>query len=334
MFLGSIRRLLPVASRAAVGAAIVMASVGVLGLSSCTGMASAKGTPVLNAEDWRSYDGKVMPWRPSEVPEGQPIKAVVVTIHGLSGAALDFWPIGDALPPKGIAVYGIELRGQGNDPDVKRRGDIRSAKVWQKDLSTFNELVRRKHPGLPVIWYAESLGTLIAINTLVDLPPQDRPVGIVCSSPAAGLRLQPKASQYWLLRIATTVLPGKKVNLEKLAGVDDRDIRVTHDTTHEAQMARTPHYVPEFSLRLLGQIDRMMRDLPEAARRTTLPVLVMASPNDVIASPEQIQSFYDELSSKDKKLNWYRRSYHLLLHDTERQQVLADGTHWIESHLK
>jgi acylglycerol lipase len=121
-----------------------------------------------------------------------------------------------------------------------------------------------------------------------------------------------------------------KVNLEKLAGVDDKEIRVTHDTTHGARMAVTSHYVSHFSLRLLGEIDRMMRTLPDAAARLREPVLVLASPNDVIASEEQVADFFNRLGSKDKTIYWYRKSYHLLLHDTERQEVLRDATQWVE----
>jgi len=302
-------------------------------LTNCTTMPPAQGAPHLGKITWRSYDGKEMPWRPSEVPKVQPVRAVVITIHGLSGAALDFWPLGEALPPQGIAVYGIELRGQGNDPDLKARGDISSAKVWQDDLLTFHRLVRQRHPGVPIVWYSESLGTLVAMHALQALPPEEKPAGLLMSAPAAGLRIQPGRAQYLLLRSLITLLPGKKFNLEKLAGVDDSKIRVTHDTTHEAQMAKTPHYVPKFSLRLLGQIDAMMQTLPAQARQTHLPVLILASPNDVIASEDQIRAFYDQIASKDKSILWYRHSYHLLLHDVQRKEVLNDGTRWIEKHV-
>jgi esterase/lipase len=129
-------------------------------------------------------------------------------------------------------------------------------------------------------------------------------------------------------------MPWMKVNLEKLAGVKDKDIRVTHDTTFEAQMAVTAHYVSHFSLRLLGEVDKMMRHLPEAASRTNVPVLVLATPNDVIASEQQVSDFFKQIASSDKTIHWYRKSYHLLLHDTERQEVLRDATQWLERHVR
>ncbi len=296
-------------------------------LVSCSTMPRKNIQPVLHANTWESYDGKEMPWLPKEAKHP---RAVVITVHGLSGAASDFWPLGDAAPPKNIAVYGLQLRGQGNDPDLKKRGDIASAKVWQRDLATFHQLVQKRHPGVPIFWYAESMGALIALHTLASLPDAEKPVGLVLSSPAVGLRLNPKPAQVVLIKTSMALLPWKKVNLEKLAGVKDKDIRVTQNSTHEEQMAKTEHYVPEFTLRLLHELYRMMQTLPEVARQTRTPVLVLASPNDVIASPEQLKTFYEQLSSKDKTILWYQKSYHLLLHDVERWIVLADAMKWLE----
>ena len=68
-------------------------------------------------------------------------------------------------------------------------------------------------------------------------------------------------------------------------------------------------------------------------RSASLFKLVLASPNDVIASPAQIQHFYNGLGSRDKTIIWYDESYHLLLHDVQREKVLHDATAWLE-HLK
>jgi alpha-beta hydrolase superfamily lysophospholipase len=308
----------------------------VLLLTNCAVVPAKPVKPTLGKSTWTSYDGKEMPWEAGKPVPGEP-RAVVITVHGLSGAAKDFWMLEDTFPPEGIAVYGLQLRGMGNDPDKYARGDIRSADVWQRDLLTFHTLVRQQHPNVPVYWYAESLGTLIALHTVVDQMEGERahlrPAGMILSSPAAGLRLRPRGAKATLLYTMIRALPWMKVNLEKLAGVKDKDIRVTHDTTFEAQMAVTAHYVSHFSLRLLGEVDKMMRRLPEAASRLDVPVLVLATPNDVIASEQQVSDFFKQIASRDKTIHWYRKSYHLLLHDTERQEVLRDATQWLERRM-
>jgi acylglycerol lipase len=291
--------------------------------------------PHLDEKTWSSYDGKVMPWKQGHDVVGEKPRAIVITIHGLSGAASDFWMLEQDWPALGIAVYGLELRGQGNDPNKFRQGDISKAGVWQRDLLTFQALIRHRHHKTPIFWYAESLGTLIAMHTVTDEMDTRRewPAGIIMASPAAGLKLRPTGMKSVLLNTAITVLPAKRVSLEELAGVDDKDIRITHDTTFGAQMSVTSHFVKTFTLRLLGEVDKMMRTAPASAARLQVPVLMLASPKDVIASEAQIQSLFDQLKSKDKTLHWYRKSQHLLLHDLERDQVMKDATNWIEKRI-
>lgn len=305
---------------------------------SCAGYSPRRVKPVMGKDQWSSFDGKVMPWRSGDPVPGEKLKAVVITIHGLSGAASDFWMLEQDWPKRGVAVYGLQLRGQGNDPDVRLRGDIESSRTWKKDLRAFHDLVKERHPGTPVFWYAESLGTLIALHTYADYLSEGKPekplAGMILSSPVAGLRYRPTGVKECLIHAAVLIMPWYKVNLEKMAHVDDTKIRVTHDTTFAQQMAITPHYVPKLSLRLLGQIDEMIMESREAAEKVNLPVLVLGSPNDVIATEQQVQQLFDTLASKDKTLQWYRKSYHLLLHDVEREEVMANATSWVEQQTK
>ncbi len=236
-------------------------------MGGCAHIPQRTMTPMLGRNTWRSFDGKEMPWRLDDVPHGTKVRAVVITVHGLSGASSDFWMLGKIWPQRGVAVCGIELRGQGNDPDVARRGDIFGAKIWEKDLLAFHRLVSARYPGVPVYWYSESMGALIALHA-ADIARENGtklPAGIVFSSPAAGLRMQVSMGRMLLLRSASTVQPRRMVNLEKLAGVKDEDIQVTQNTTFEAQMAKTPHYVPKFSLRLLDEVYTMMMTQSQGA---------------------------------------------------------------------
>lgn len=292
---------------------------------------------MLGKETWRSFDGKVMPWRAHGVPAGIPLRGVVVTVHGLSGAASDFWMLEDALPRRGIAVCGLELRGMGNDPDAGNRGDIPDAELWERDLFTFHNLVRAAHAGVPVYWYGESVGSLIALHTLADMMAcrgvEQGPAGLIFSSPVAGFKLKPGPLKHLAIRVAMTLMPRKKVDLESLAGLKDADIRVTANTTHGSRMAVTPHHVPEFSFRMLGGIVRMVRTNPAALREVKQPVLVLATPNDVISSRRQVEAYFDAVPSGDKSIRWYEKSYHLLLHDIQRDEVLSDVTAWLEARV-
>lgn len=306
-----------------------------MALAGCSTITSLGGRGELRKHDWDSHDGKTMPCHSWEVPAGTKPRGVVIAVHGLSGAKSDFWYLGQELPKRGYTVYAYDLRGQGNDPVVSERGDISGQKAWKRDLATFHALVKRKHPKTPVFWYGESLGSLIALHTAADLlGNRADPQAIILASPVAGLRQTISGFQRFLLETAAKLSPRTRYTLGDLAGVDEKKIQVTSTSTHGAQMAVTPHHVNAFSLRLLTTIGEMLDENADAAHRLKMPVLFVASPNDVLSSADQIQALFAEMRSRDKKLLWYSRSYHLLLHDVQREEVVNDVANWLDRQVR
>ncbi len=297
---------------------------------SCASVPKRQVKPVLRQQDWVSYDGKVMPWKEWPVQAGVPLKGIVIAVHGLSGATSDFWFMGEKLPPQSYAVYSYELRGQGKDPFKEERGDITSSNAWIRDLETFHRLVSRRHPKTPIYWYGESLGSLICLHTVVrGWGGRNDPDALILASPVAGLRMTVSGFKRWLLETASKLAPKTRFSLGDLAGVDEKKIQVTSTTTHGSQMAQTEHHISSFSLRLLAEIGGMMDENTDAAHSLRLPVLFLASPNDVLSSPDQVQSLFGEVRSRDKRLLWYTKSYHLLLHDVQKEEVVKDLLQWL-----
>lgn len=314
---------------------VTLLVAGLLCACSSGGLIKTGARPVLRAEEWVSGDGKTMPCKVWSVPEGVERRGVVIAVHGLSGAKSDFWYLGEVLPPRGYDVYAYDLRGQGNDPVVDQRGDISGEKAWKRDLATFHSLVKRRHPRTPVFWYGESLGSLIALHTAADqIWDWYDPDGIILATPAAGLRVAVSGFQRLLLETAAKLTPRTRFSLGELAGVDESKIQVTSKTTHGSQMAVTPHHISQFSLRLLSTIGGMIDESKDAAHRLRMPVLFVASPNDVLSSADQIQGLFAEVRSRDKKLLWYTRSYHLLLHDVQHEEVGNDVLKWLDRQVK
>src|SRR5208337_143956 len=100
--------------------------------------------------DWQAPDGETFPWSLWDIPAGERPRAVVIAVHGLSGAALDFEPLGHHLVAQGIVTVALELRGQGNDPRPHRRGDLAQIDDWFRDLAAFFSLVRGRWPDAPI----------------------------------------------------------------------------------------------------------------------------------------------------------------------------------------
>ena len=279
---------------------------------------------------WTARDGKTMPCKYWPGAPRHP-RAVVICIHGLSGAASDFWPVGESIPSQGFAVYGIQLRGQGNDPDKKRRGDIRSNSQWREDLMEFTALVQQRHPGMPVYWFGESLGALITIDATAALPSEQKTVaGIILASPVVALRdnLRLTFGRNLILRTFLRLWPRKRISLEALG---NSEVQVTSQTTHRGQMQHTEHYVKDFTVRLFGEVEKLIRQSSVAAGRISVPVLAFYTPNDALTPKEGVENFFARLGSKDKTRVFFPESYHLILHDHDRAAALQQITAWLKA---
>ena len=309
-------------------------------LTQCALMPARSRPLRLDPATWSAGDGKSLPYAhwPAAADAHRreaPPKAVLICVHGLSGASSDFWPLGQELPKRGLAVYGMELRGQGLDPDVTARGDIRHRREWLRDLREFSSLVAAEHPGVPVFWLGESMGSLIALNTLVDGPREEsaRPRGLILLSPAVDLREELPRWKGHFARAASRVAPWYRIPLAQLDPSQVPDMRITSESTQASQAPLTPHLVPAHSLRLLREVHSLMRGSRAAAEKLELPVLVFYTPNDPVASQRQIEAWFDTIDSLDKTSLLFPKDYHLILHDEHRWQAVTDIGDWLLGHV-
>ena len=69
--------------------------IGIMGIAllmvGCAQMRPAESRPMLGTTEWSSFDGKVMPWNATLPLANTAVKGVVITVHGLGGAASYFW---------------------------------------------------------------------------------------------------------------------------------------------------------------------------------------------------------------------------------------------------
>lgn len=279
---------------------------------------------------WTTYDGEEFPYLRWLPKSGQPPESVIVAVHGLSGAADDYRPLGRYFEEKATAVYSYELRGQGNDPEKRRRGDIGKAEQWYRDLDAFITLVRREHPGVPLFVYGESLGSLIVMNGLTSLSPDNFAAirGVALATPIVALRRKLPPVKDFLVHLLIRLTPWLKVSLEKLGG--SKPVQVTSTTTHQGQMAVTPHYLEYFTLRLLGTIEGLIKACPACTSALGKPLILFYPGKDVFTAPEDVETFFLGLALPDKEKHYYPDGFHLLLHDKDSGDILKKLEAWME----
>ena len=258
----------------------------------------------------------------------------MIAVHGLSGAALDFEPLGAVLNTHGIATYAPELRGQGNDPLPARRGDLDRIETWFADLHAFFKQVRARHPGLPVFCYGESMGAAILTRFLAQAAPEDQPAGLILASPVVVIQERPPFWLNLIFQVLLLVWPGYRLDLRPLAKRDKSPRLVTRDEAHRTWYANAPHKLDVFTLRFFKRLQELITGCLAAAENLRLPVLLLYAGNDVFIRPDLVETFFNRLASADKEHSLYPESYHLLLHDHDCEKVLARVVDWLTSRLE
>lgn len=294
------------------------------------------GVPITCLQrEWIAPDGERFPYSVWEAAT-QPPRAIVVAVHGLSGAALDYEPLGSRLVQEGITTYALELRGQGNDPVAARRGDLMRLEQWYADLRAFFALVRGQHPGTPVYYYGESMGAALLTRFLADADVSDQPAGLILASPVVVVPGNPGWWQRFVFHFLLFFVPSRRVDVSKYTKRNDENDPknwVTRDAAHRRWFETASHHITSYTFRFFKCLFDLMGGCMDAAPRIKVPVLVIYARNDVFIPPSEVEKFYARLGSPGKEIQLFPESYHLLLHDLDKDQALARIQNWLQAQL-
>jgi alpha-beta hydrolase superfamily lysophospholipase len=256
---------------------------------------------------------------------------ILIGIHGFCGASIDYENLGNYFlehqPQTG--VYAYELRGQGSDPIHQRRGDIGDPRDWYRDLFTFTQLVRERHPNAKVVWFGESMGALIAAHAWRQAPSGPPPCdGLVLSSPIVRFRDDIPAWTPGLVQIAATTLPLARVSLEALAG--GQNVQMTQKSFHGEQVKKNPYNVEQHTLRLIGALGRLITGMNHCAATFQAPVLVLHGGQDFFNNDSDVRGFVARIpATTSVTYRNYPSAYHLLMYDEKREKIFRDVGRWV-----
>ncbi len=281
--------------------------------------------------NWRAPDGETFSyslWKPEPVA-GQEPRAVMVGVHGLSGAALDYEPLGGHLVPFGYVTFALELRGQGNDPRPERRGDLAQVEEWFRDLTAFFALVRESYPGVPIYYYGESMGAALLVRFLAQAGAGEPPAGLILASPVVALPGRPSWWHRQLVRFFLLVRPTHRINVRKMAKRDKQPRLVTRDEAHRKWFETASHKLDRFTIRFFKCLHDLIEGCFAVAPQIRVPVLVIYAGHDIFIQPAKVEEFFARLGGSDKEIHFFPESYHLLLHDHDRALALARIEAWL-----
>lgn len=305
-------------------------------ISGCMNIKSANvndKSMIISDNQWLTKDQKTFKYK-SWVKSSDP-KAVIIAVHGISGASSDFDPLGQYFENKNFNIYAVDERGQGNDPDKLRRGDIDSYKLWVNDLYDFTELVSKKNPNKPIFYYAESLGVLITGNMLLEKK-VDNLKGVIFASPVIKLEGEISWWQNLLFKAMILIKPTHKISFSDFdnGNTDKEKQRISRDNQYQESLTKMPHYLDGFTLRFLQNIMIMMENINKNTNQLNQNILILYAGKDIFTKPVYIDSFFEKIASNQKEKILFPESYHLLLHDYDKDKVLSYLENWLNKELK
>jgi alpha-beta hydrolase superfamily lysophospholipase len=292
-------------------------------------------TPTCTRHGWQAPGGETFSYSLWDLPAGERPRAVVAAVHGLSGAALDFEPLGSHLLARGIATIALELRGQGNDPVHTRRGDLTRIEDWFRDLTAFFSFVRARWPDAQVYFYGESMGAALLTRFLAQAAEIDQPAGLVLASPVVAMPSRPPWWQEQIFRFLHWVRPTHRINVRKFTKPKKGEPPklVTRDEAHRKWFETAPHKIDCFTIRFFRNLRDLIDGCFDDAPKIRVPVLVVYAGHDIFIPPEQVEKFFARLGSREKELRFFPDSYHLLLHDHDKGEALDRIDSWLQRRI-
>lgn len=271
---------------------------------------------------WNGHDGERFPGLVWEARTEA--RAHILCIHGLSGAAADFGPLGRRMSREGFNVWALNLRGQGNDPDQRRRGHFLDPREWRADLAAFADV---HFDGRPLYLVGESMGSLVSVDAVAH--GALRPERLILSVPVTETRAPVPAWMVGLLRGASSVAPRLRLSPLRFVHGKTSIPRLTSDDAYMAYLKNIPHRVGGFTLEFLTRFHDLMQEAKHNAERVQVPTLMLSAGRDVFIRPEQSRAFFERLAAPQKEYVFYPDSHHLLWHDVDTDDVLGRIERWI-----
>lgn len=248
-------------------------------------------------------------------------RAAVVLVHGLKDHSARYDYVGEWLAGRGYAVYALDLRGHGESEG--ERFFVETFDEYVEDLAMFLDRVREKEKGRPLFLIGHSMGgavaSLFVLNRRSDLK------GLVLTAPA----LEPSENvSPILIRLSGLIsrffpkAPVTKVDIKSLSHLPEVIEAARKDPLSDERPApaRTGY-----------EILRAMSRIRERVAEISIPFLVMHGTEDRLTNPRGSENFFKRAGSGDRTIKLYEGLYHEILNEPERDQVLEDIVHWLDT---
>ena len=266
-----------------------------------------------------AMDGDNLALQDWPLDEGQPLRGVVLLVHGLGEHAGRYHHVARRLNQWGFAVRGYDQYGHGESGGP--RGGMPTASRLLDDLADIVESTRaRMGRGTPLILFGHSLGGLVAARFVaLSMAPVD---ALVLSSPA----LDPGLNAFQELLVA--VLPNIAPDLRVGNGLDPSFI--SHDPAAVAAY-RADRLVHD---RISARLARFIADggpaTLAAAVNWNVPTLLLYAGADKLVNPAGSRAFAAAAPPAVVTARCFETLYHEIFNELDAEPVFAELKKWLD----
>ncbi|KPV43072.1 alpha/beta hydrolase [Alicyclobacillus ferrooxydans] len=291
----------------------------------------------------------VYAWSPDS-PED--IQGVVQISHGMAETAARYERFARVLNDAGYIVYANDHRGHGKSAksldDVGYIGD--DGFNWMvKNMAELNEIVRERHPDLPVFLFGHSMGSFLAQQYIALYG--DSLKGAILSgsggNPGAVINLGIYLAKRELKRNGDRF---RSVTLSKMTfGPYNKGFSpartdfdwLSRDTAEVDAYINDPYCGGIFTANFYYHFYKGLRDTfkNRMAERVPkkLPIYIFSGDKDPVGKNgkgvEQLLQIYQRAGINDVTLKLYPNGRHEMLNETNRDEVMADVVTWIDKRV-
>jgi len=255
-------------------------------------------------------------------------RAVVQIAHGIGEHALRYDAFARALAANGFAVYAEDHRGHGEtwrrqsgDPKTLGRPGPGGLRATEAAILQLTSIIREQHPGLPVIMFGHSFGSLMTQRLLNGHPRAWE--GVVLSGTA--LRT--------LRHMESGKLNARWAGEPGASGFE----WLSRDPAVAAAFAADPLCFDADTAKLLGVADSVrLLGTPGPGLAPEVPILIVSGADDPLSRGDGLQRLADAYRARgvrDVTLRVYPGARHELLNELNRDEVAAAIITWITDRI-
>ncbi|MCO6451098.1 MAG: lysophospholipase [Caldilineales bacterium] len=260
-------------------------------------------------------------WTPDSAP-----RAILVIVHGLGEHAGRYQHVVRLFNERGYVIYGHDHRGFGKSGG--KRGDFEDFDDVLRDLDQIVDLARQTYPGLPLGFFAHSLGGMIGTHYLAGYG-HNKVNAAIISSPGYGVGPDYSPFKLTMARVLGRVAPGLSIQ----SGSHD-DYTLSHDPDSKAAYFADDIYHHTVTIRFVNACLAKAEEAGDLLSTLRMPALVLMGELDTTINRQAILAATGRCDN-DVSFRQYPDCLHEMHNELPelRDPILQDAAEWLNQNL-